>query len=170
LTHGEVVFEVAMLAAIGIELLLCQRGAPAYLRSIVPIYRKSVPKPASTSPCETWVDDADEARRGVFAKLGFRRLSPNDVGFWEPWRIAVFAIPVFLAGRIVESPDGQLEVRAGPRWFIPLVWVWSLLGPGPAFDTPTPVLLGVAILIVGILHYIRLGMIAGALAQGSQSV
>jgi hypothetical protein len=170
LTQGEVVLEIAMPIAMGVELLICQRGVPAYLRSIIPIYRWRVPSPASQTPCETWLDDADEASRGLFARLRFRRLSSSNVGFWEPWRMAHLGVPVFVAGRIVELQNGQLEVRSGPRWFIPIVWAWSFLGPGPAFDTPTPVLLGVAVVVVGVLHYVRTGMIAGALRRSSESV
>jgi hypothetical protein len=169
-TQADVGFELALVTLIGLELLLCQRGWPAYLRAIVPLYRRIVPVPASQAPCETWLDDADDETRHLFAKLAFRRLSLTEVGFWEPWRAIQFAVPVFIAGRIVERGSGRLEVLAGPRWFIPIVWTWAFLGPGPQFDTPIPILLGIAILGAGALHYVRISMLAKALGQGSEGV
>ena len=72
-------------------------------------------------------------------------------------------------GRIVER-GSRLEVLAGPRWFIPIVWTWAFLGPGPQVDTPLPILLGIAILGAGALHYVRISMLAKALEHGSEGV
>jgi hypothetical protein len=154
--------------AAGADLLFCYRRTPAYFRSILPLIRRRVEAAAHDTPVETWLDDADNSRRGRWAELDFARLSNTEVGFWEPWRVAAFVFPLFIAGRVIETPQGHVELVAGPRWIIPIIWTWSLLGPGPEWDTPVPILLGIAVLAVYALHHVRIAVLTTSLREGSK--